>query len=88
MVLIQNGRRNCETNDNDEWNSVERKEIRRYIFTKLCDSFQDMDVDATNESDETNCDFWPCNNVYTRCEHTWDCPNGQDEMEPDCNKNA
>ncbi|CAF1195873.1 unnamed protein product [Adineta ricciae] len=33
-----------------------------------------------NETDETNCHWWPCNNTYTRCDKKLDCSNGIDEL--------
>ncbi|CAF4559165.1 unnamed protein product [Rotaria socialis] len=33
-----------------------------------------------NETDETNCSWWPCNDVYTRCDGFWHCLNGADEL--------
>ncbi|CAF3945990.1 unnamed protein product [Rotaria sordida] len=32
------------------------------------------------ETDETNCEWWPCNNPYTRCDEIWHCLNGVDEL--------
>ncbi|CAF4123734.1 unnamed protein product, partial [Rotaria sordida] len=32
------------------------------------------------ETDETNCEWWPCNNPYTHCDEIWHCLNGVDEL--------
>ncbi|UJR18084.1 hypothetical protein I4U23_004984 [Adineta vaga] len=32
-----------------------------------------------NDTDESNCHWWPCNNPYTHCNQLWNCPNGIDE---------
>ena len=33
-----------------------------------------------NETDETGCERWICNNIYTRCDGIWNCFNGEDEI--------
>ena len=42
--------------------------------------------DEQNETDETNCEHWPCNNQYTRCDGAWTCKNGADEL--NCNQSS
>ncbi|CAF3178965.1 unnamed protein product, partial [Rotaria sp. Silwood2] len=32
------------------------------------------------ETDETNCDEWPCHARATRCDGVWNRPNGCDEL--------
>jgi len=56
-------------------------------FQTLCDGFTDHHSSLTNndkivETDETDCDYniWPCDNIYTHCDHIWNCPNGIDEL--------
>ena len=34
-----------------------------------------------NETDETNCENWICNNTYSRCDGFWFCPNGANEVD-------
>ncbi len=36
-------------------------------------------IEGQNYTDETECEQWQCNNIYTRCNHIWNCHNGQDE---------
>ncbi|UJR07864.1 hypothetical protein I4U23_012147 [Adineta vaga] len=36
-------------------------------------------IHGQNHSDETECEHWKCNNMYTRCDGFWSCPNGEDE---------
>ncbi|CAF4404750.1 unnamed protein product, partial [Adineta steineri] len=33
-----------------------------------------------NDTDETNCDSWPCDNPYTHCNKYWNCQHGTDEL--------
>ncbi|CAF4638570.1 unnamed protein product, partial [Rotaria socialis] len=36
-------------------------------------------INGQNHSDETDCEDWQCNNIYTRCDGFWSCPHGEDE---------
>ncbi|CAF4331293.1 unnamed protein product [Rotaria sp. Silwood2] len=47
-------------------------------FSRFCDGFLEM-ID-TNETDDTSCELWPCDNPYTHCDGNWNCPNGTDEL--------
>ena len=37
-------------------------------------------INGINETDETECEQWECNNIYTHCNGIWNCPNGADEI--------
>ena len=53
-------------------------------FQMLCDGFTHllpMLIDGQNETDETGCEFWECNNTYSRCDEIWLCKNGADEVD-------
>lgn len=55
--------------------------ISSISFPLLCDGYIDEKIDGIgNETDETNCNWWPCSNIYTRCDHIWNCQNGTDEI--------
>jgi hypothetical protein len=51
-------------------------------FQNLCNGYVHNTHILTehNETDETNCEKWPCDNQYTRCDEAWTCPNGADEI--------
>jgi hypothetical protein len=56
--------------------------IDKILFNQICDRTVDILpqlIDGQNHTDETNCEHWPCNNIYTRCDGSWDCLNGEDE---------
>jgi hypothetical protein len=61
-----------------------REDLSRAIaFTKICDGFSEVSpifIDGRNETDETECSYFPCNNTYTRCNGIWNCPDGADEV--------
>ncbi|CAF1192557.1 unnamed protein product [Adineta steineri] len=51
-------------------------------FYKICDRIMDLPIvliDGRNHSDETDCEDWQCNNIYTRCDGFRNCLNGHDE---------
>jgi hypothetical protein len=56
-------------------------------FATLCDGILHRKWDTrpvkavspNDETDETNCEEWLCDNQYTRCDMLWNCPNGADE---------
>ena len=52
-------------------------------FSTMCDGILHVPailIDGRNETDETECDYFPCNNRYTRCDGKWNCLNGADEL--------
>jgi hypothetical protein len=52
---------------------------RKFIFSRLCNLVSELRTED-NESDESNCELWPCSNPYTHCDTTFHCLNGMDEM--------
>ena len=54
-------------------------------FQLICDGFVHylpaLFIDGINETDETHCEQWPCSNIYTRCDRSWTCLNGADELD-------
>ncbi|CAF4900439.1 unnamed protein product [Rotaria sp. Silwood1] len=44
-----------------------------------CIDRSDEQIDGSNYTDEMNCQDWPCNNAYTRCDGKWNCRNAVDE---------
>ncbi|UJR20084.1 hypothetical protein I4U23_023216 [Adineta vaga] len=54
-------------------------DIYRFPFSAFCDNWNDF-ASLTNDTDETDCEQWPCVNQYTRCNNVWNCPKGIDEL--------
>ncbi|CAF1417530.1 unnamed protein product [Adineta steineri] len=55
-------------------------------FQTICDGYTELlpiTIDGRNETDETECEHWPCNNIYTNCDGMWNCLNGADEIDCD-----
>ncbi|CAF1142600.1 unnamed protein product [Adineta ricciae] len=92
----------CQTSDNtfcaDEMS--DRFYFRKKIsFQTICDNEEHLLWRPTNDSqetDETNCEYWPLVHVYNRCDGFWHFPNGSDEVDCDpllisllnCSKNS
>jgi hypothetical protein len=55
------------------------RKLRPSKFVFLCDRIGDA-VREDDETDENNCEWWPCNNPYTRCDTVFQCANGIDEV--------
>ena len=52
-------------------------------FPNICDGFTElipMNINGQDQTDETECQHWQCNNIYTRCDGFWNCLNGEDEV--------
>ncbi|CAF1551951.1 unnamed protein product, partial [Adineta steineri] len=81
IVATDNGIKDCEQGDDEQ---LERRlDIRSNFvpFAIFCDGEKDLfSMDAFNNTDETNCDWWPCKNPYSRCDNAWHCLNGADEL--------
>lgn len=48
-------------------------------FELICDGFVELNS-IENETDETECEQWECDNKLTHCNHIWNCPTGKDEI--------
>ena len=80
-VQIRDSVEDCESRE-DEIDSVVALFPKQPFFSKLCNGVKDIrPILIFNESysDETHCEHWPCDNIYTRCDQFWTCKNGTDE---------
>ncbi|CAF1142465.1 unnamed protein product, partial [Rotaria magnacalcarata] len=80
--IVGDSIKDCE-DDTDEIIELEQHNAVHISFQKICDGFVDLlplAIDGQYETDETNCKYWPCNNIYTRCNKLWNCKDGVDEM--------
>ena len=77
-----NSKSDCEYGEDER--TAEQLLIETHIyFQTICDGTQELApvlIDGQNETDETECQHWSCNNTYTRCDGYWQCPNGTDEL--------
>ncbi|CAF4159051.1 unnamed protein product [Rotaria sordida] len=82
--FVKNGYCDCGSDpvyceDEDENVALARTKL---LFQHVCDGLIHLipiNNDKQNETDETECEQWPCNNIYTHCDGIWDCPKGEDE---------
>ncbi|CAF1238535.1 unnamed protein product [Adineta ricciae] len=89
LTAIQNGKCDCgyidESFCGDE-NEHETLVHTAILFPTICDDVQELraiEIDEQNHTDETECQPWECDNIYTRCDGIWNCLDGRDEIE--CN---
>ncbi|CAF1346190.1 unnamed protein product [Adineta ricciae] len=65
----------------DQGNIYQMKHYIRFQF--ICNGFNELlskMINGQNQTDESECNNWPCNNIYTRCDQFWNCLNGEDEI--------
>ncbi|CAF1381200.1 unnamed protein product [Adineta steineri] len=74
-------------NFSNEYDNNIIKYIRMNIsFQTICNGYTELypiGIEGRNETDETECQQWECSNIYTRCNHFWNCLNGEDELNCD-----
>ncbi|CAF1467257.1 unnamed protein product, partial [Adineta steineri] len=83
---VDDGKCHCGRNEYGLCDDEDR--TFRYItshlsFQTICDGFTELipvNINGQNETDETECELWQCNNMYTRCDGIWNCFNGADEV--------
>jgi hypothetical protein len=67
----------------DEAHPGIQRKTNQISFQMICDGYEDllpMLIKGQNETDETGCEYWFCNNTYTRCDGFWSCKDGVDEV--------
>ena len=86
IYLVDNGFCDCPTDESyfcDDEFSMIRYYQSHVSFQLICDGFTEflpMMIDGEMFSDESECEHWSCSNVYTRCDHYWNCPGRRDEI--------
>ncbi|CAF1215824.1 unnamed protein product [Rotaria sordida] len=81
-LIIQDNKNDCKYGE-DEDNKDTTLTKNHIYFQNICDGFEDLLpilIDGRNETDETECEHWLCNNTYTRCDRFWSCKDGADEI--------
>ena len=79
LVAISNGQTDCPGGEDER--TRDRLNVTRPLsFGYFCDGVGETELGGRNETDETHCEWWPCNNSYTRCNTAWQCLNGADEL--------
>ncbi|CAF1353414.1 unnamed protein product [Adineta steineri] len=62
----------------DREDKIYKQEVS--VFSVLCSQNRRGLQLEDNETYDTNCEWWPCNNPYTRCDLQFHCANGIDEL--------
>ncbi|UJR17691.1 hypothetical protein I4U23_004589 [Adineta vaga] len=79
LITVQNQINDCD-DGRDEIDYLDRINQQNIPFATVCDGFIDLIDPDNTETDETYCDWWQCNNIYTQCDGVWNCRNGADEL--------
>ena len=91
FLFFENGMCHCSTYDNDlcddeGFNFYDKLSKMDFLFLLTCNNITNLppiEIDGKNYTDETECDRWPCNTIYTRCDNYWNCLDGADEVDCD-----
>jgi hypothetical protein len=81
-ALIRDGNKDCDDASNEK--DLHILDYKTTIsFQTMCDGVTELSpivIDGRNETDEKECNLFPCNNTYTRCDGFWNCVDGVDEI--------
>ena len=67
----------------DEHENFIQNQRTNISFPIMCDGFTELPpimINGHNYTDETECSYSSCNNIYTRCDYIWNCIDGADEV--------
>jgi hypothetical protein len=80
-VIIEDEKEHCQNGEDElEYRYVNYRNVN---FQAICNGIEDRQpelIDGRNETDETDCKNWPCNNTYSRCDGFWSCEDGADDI--------
>ena len=82
-LLVGDNYNDCLDKSDEKHLNAQQSSKTRISFETMCDGFTELLpilIDEKNETDETECSHFPCNNTYTRCDGTWNCLDGADEV--------
>lgn len=91
--FVADGKSQCESDEKFPvpcTNHIDCQFLREFDFSRqtpliefsvLCDGYEAFTFDHTNDTDETDCEEWPCLSRATRCDGAWNRPNGCDELD-------
>jgi hypothetical protein len=81
-VAIRNKNSDCDDKSDDNYPDMFNYKTT-ISFQTMCDGVTELVpilIEGRNETDETECNHFPCNNTYTRCDGFWNCVDGADEI--------
>lgn len=80
-VAIGNGINDCSFKEDEDFQYTSNIE-KLVPFGILCDGYASYEPTSpiSTETDETNCELWPCDNPYTHCDGFRHCMNAIDEL--------
>ncbi|UJR16799.1 hypothetical protein I4U23_003698 [Adineta vaga] len=79
-IALYNRKYECQGKE-DEMDEIQRNILKGYVpIGLICDGVKEQLLEHANDTDETDCKYWPCNNPYTRCNGVSTCLDGTDEL--------
>jgi hypothetical protein len=80
-VALGNGLDDCPLGEDENWPYTQNFS-KLVLFPDLCNREPNVNLNVLkgDDTDETDCDRWPCDNPYTHCDQRWNCRNGADEL--------
>ncbi|CAF4906083.1 unnamed protein product [Rotaria sp. Silwood1] len=87
--ILENGKEDCQHGE-DEWDEYQRHLSKGNIpLALVCDGENDLKwTNISNETDETHCEWWPCNNPYFECDNRWYCLKGYSGLQCNIEENC
>ncbi|CAF4247016.1 unnamed protein product [Rotaria sp. Silwood2] len=79
-IALNNGNNDCKGKEDEIIENGLTILKENIPFGLLCDNQNHPLLVESNETDETNCEHWPCNNPYVRCNSFRNCANGTDGL--------
>ncbi|CAF4997127.1 unnamed protein product, partial [Rotaria sp. Silwood1] len=87
QLHVKDGHCECLVSEIPSWCEDENEDYaiarKKLLFQTVCNGRNDLipiNIDGQNQTDETECERWPCNNIYTHCDKIWQCLKGEDEI--------
>lgn len=83
---LVDGVRDCHEGD-DEISPLIINTEKKISFRTICDQFVELKpilIHNVTVTDESDCAQWPCKNIYTECNGIWNCVDGSDENNCQC----
>ncbi|CAF1500164.1 unnamed protein product [Adineta ricciae] len=85
LTAIEDGKCDCGYLDKsfcEDESKYKTFVLKTISFQTICDHFHELypvTIDGQKQTDESECEQWECDNIYTHCDGIWNCFDGKDE---------